>query len=134
MSATFITSYPVTGSGPLVAVKDLIDMAGIPTTAGSRALAEAGVPAVRDAACLAGLRTTGAQIVGRTNLHELALGVTGINPWFGTPRNPLHTSLAPGGSSRGSRWRWPPVTPRWLMGRTAEDRFGFPRRAAACAG
>jgi amidase len=40
--------------------------------------------------------------VGRTNLHELALGVTGINPWFGTPLNPLDSSLAPGGSSSGS--------------------------------
>jgi amidase len=102
VSATFITSFPVTGTGPRVAVKDLIDMAGVPTTAGSRVLADAAVPATRDAACLAGLRAAGAQIVGRTNLHELALGVTGINPWFGTPANPLDASLAPGGSSSGS--------------------------------
>ena len=102
MPATFITSFPVTGSGPRVAVKDLIDMAGVPTTAGSRVLAETAVPAERDAACLAGLRAAGAQIVGRANLHELALGVTGINPWFGTPENPLDASLAPGGSSSGS--------------------------------
>jgi amidase len=100
--ATFITSFPVTGSGLRVAVKDLIDMAGTPTTAGSRVLADAAIPAERDAACLAGLRAAGAQIVGRTNLHELALGVTGINPWFGTPENPLDASLAPGGSSSGS--------------------------------
>jgi amidase len=102
VSATFITSFPPTGSGPRVAVKDLIDMAGVATTAGSRLLADAGIPAERDAACLAGLRAAGAQIAGRTNLHELALGVTGINPWFGTPQNPLDPSLAPGGSSSGS--------------------------------
>jgi amidase len=100
--ATFITSFSTTGPGLRVAVKDLIDMAGVPTTAGSRVVADAAVPAVADAACLAGLRAAGAQIVGRTNLHELALGVTGINPWFGTPVNPLDASLAPGGSSSGS--------------------------------
>ena len=102
MSATFITSFSATGPGPRVAVKDIIDMAGVPTTAGSRVVADAAVPAGADAACLAGLRAAGAQIVGRTNLHELALGVTGINPWFGTPVNPLDASLAPGGSSSGS--------------------------------
>ncbi len=102
MSATFITSFAAAGPGLRVAVKDLIDMAGMPTTAGSRVVAEAAVPAAADAACLAGLREAGSQIVGRTNLHELALGVTGINPWFGTPANPLDASLAPGGSSSGS--------------------------------
>ncbi len=102
MPATFITSFATSGPGARVAVKDLIDMAGVPTTAGSRAVAEAAGPAAADAACLAGLRAAGGQVVGRTNLHELALGVTGINPWFGTPVNPLDPSLAPGGSSSGS--------------------------------
>lgn len=102
MSATFITSFSAAGPGLRVAVKDLIDMAGTPTTAGSQVLAEAEAPAAADAGCLAGLRAAGAQIVGKTNLHELALGVTGINPWFGTPVNPLDAALAPGGSSSGS--------------------------------
>jgi amidase len=100
--SAFITSFTASGPGPRVAVKDLIDMAGELTTAGSRVLAEAAAPAAEDAACLAGLRATGAPIVGKTNLHELALGVTGINPWFGTPRNPLDASRVPGGSSSGS--------------------------------
>ncbi len=77
-------------------------MQGEPTTAGCRAVADLAVPAERDAACLAGSRAAGARIVGRTNLHELALGVTGVNPWFGTPRNPLDPALVPGGSSSGS--------------------------------
>ena len=77
-------------------------MQGEPTTAGCRAVADLAVPAERDAACLAGSRAAGARIVGRTNLHELALGVTGVNPWFGTPQNPLDPALVPGGSSSGS--------------------------------
>ncbi len=99
---TFITRYDTSGPGVRLAVKDLIDMEGQPTTAGCRAVAERARPADRDAECLAGARAAGARIVGRTNLHELALGVTGVNPWYGTPVNPLDPSLVPGGSSSGS--------------------------------
>jgi amidase len=99
---TFITRYATSGDGVRLAVKDLIDMEGEPTTAGCRAVAERAQPASRDAACMAGARAAGARVVGRTNLHELALGVTGINPWFGTPQNPLDPALVPGGSSSGS--------------------------------
>jgi amidase len=99
---TFITRYDPSGPGVRLAVKDLIDMEGEPTTAGCRAVAKRALPADRDAACLAGARAAGARIVGRTNLHELALGVTGINPWYGTPVNPLDPTRVPGGSSSGS--------------------------------
>jgi amidase len=99
---TFITRYATSGAGIRLAVKDLIDMAGEPTTAGCRAVADRAVPAARDAACLAGAREAGARIVGRTNLHELALGVTGVNEWYGTPVNPLDPTRVPGGSSSGS--------------------------------
>jgi amidase len=99
---TFITRYDTSGPGPRLAVKDLINMEGEITTAGCRAVAAQAVPASRDAACLAGARAAGARIVGRTNLHELALGVTGVNPWYGTPVNPLDPELVPGGSSSGS--------------------------------
>jgi amidase len=92
-------------SGPLVAVKDLIDVAGAPTTAGCRAVADTAGPAGVDAACLAGVRAAvgsgRARIAGKAALHELGLGVTGVNPWWGTPVNPLGRDLVPGGSSSG---------------------------------
>jgi amidase len=104
--ATWIVSDSTPGAGPRVAVKDLIDMAGLPTTAGSRPVADRAVPAERDAACIAGLRAAidagQARFVGKTNLHELAYGITGINAAFGTPVNPLDPLRMPGGSSSGS--------------------------------
>ena len=100
--ATFLERFETSGSGPRLAVKDLIDMEGLPTTAACKAVAEAAKPAERDAPLLAGARAAGARIVGKVNLHELALGTTGVNPWFGTPVNPLDPDLVPGGSSSGS--------------------------------
>jgi amidase len=99
---TFITRLDTAGTGPRLAVKDIIDVAGVPTTAGSRAVEQSAAPATADAACLAGARAAGARIVGKTNLHELAMLPLGTNPWFGTPVNPLDPALIPGGSSSGS--------------------------------
>src|SRR5690348_5854485 len=103
---TWIITETAAGAGPRVAVKDLIDMAGLPTTAGSRAVAEHARPAAADAACLAGLRQAQnagqARFAGKTNLHELAYGITGVNAWSGTPVNPLDPRRVPGGSSSGS--------------------------------
>ena len=100
--STFITRMEPTGSGPRLAVKDLIDVVGVPTTAGCRALADRAQPATRDAACMAGARAADARIVGKTNLTELAMTPIGVNPWFGTPVNPLAPDRIPGGSSSGS--------------------------------
>jgi aspartyl-tRNA(Asn)/glutamyl-tRNA(Gln) amidotransferase subunit A len=91
--------------GPLhgvpVAVKDLYDVAGTPTTAGARIPIE---PAVRDCTAVARLRSAGAILLGKLNLHEFAYGPTGINPHHGTPWNPWDatTQRIPGGSSSGS--------------------------------
>lgn len=100
--STFITQLETSGTGPRVAVKDLIDVEGVPTTAGSKAVERTAQPAARDAACLAGARAAGARLVGKANLHELAMLPIGTNPWFGTPVNPLDPALIPGGSSSGS--------------------------------
>lgn len=86
----------------LVAVKDIIDVAGVPTTLGCAATARRARPAGSDASCLAGFREAGAVITGKTNLHELAHGATGENAFFGTPTNPLDAKRIPGGSSSGS--------------------------------
>jgi amidase len=100
--ATFITRLPHSGTGVRLAVKDLIDISGVPTTAGCRAVAQTAQPAERDAACMTGARSAGAAIVGKANLYELAFGPSGVNEWFGTPTNPLDPELVPGGSSSGS--------------------------------
>jgi amidase len=100
--ATFITRMAGSGDGIRLAVKDLIDVAGVPTTVGSRALAATAAAAERDAPCLAGARAAGARIVGKANLNELAYGASGVNEYFGTPVNPLDPGRVPGGSSSGS--------------------------------
>lgn len=90
------------GTGPRVAIKDLIDLAGSPTTAGCAVVAASAEPATTDAACMAPLRAADVAIVGKTNLHELACGGTGVNPHFGTPVNPIDAACMPGGSSSGN--------------------------------
>ena len=99
---TFITRLESSGTGPTLAVKDLIDLEGVPTTAGCKAVAESAKPAEKDALLMAGARAADARIVGKANLHELAFGATGVNEWFGNPVNPLDPALVPGGSSSGS--------------------------------
>src|ERR1700745_148437 len=92
-------------SGSLrLAVKDLIDMKGVVTTAGSHYVAETSQPATSDAVCLMIARARNVQIVGKTNLSELAVAPSGVNDFFGTPRSPLSkkSKLIPGGSSSGS--------------------------------
>lgn len=84
-----------------VAVKDCIDVAGLPTKGGSAALDDA-PPAVRHAKVVEALLAAGCRIVGKANMHELAYGVTGINAWTGSPVNPHFPDRVPGGSSSGS--------------------------------
>ena len=99
--STFISEFILGGSGKRVAIKDSIDIAGYPTRCGSRAFADA-PPATRNASVVDAILEAGWQIVGKTNMHELAFGVTGINDWTGTPLNPQAPDRVPGGSSSGS--------------------------------
>ncbi|MGE0798860.1 MAG: amidase [Lautropia sp.] len=88
-------------SGPSAVVKDTIDVAGVPTRCGSRALENA-PPATRDAAVVERLRVAGWRMAGKTYLHELAFGTTGVAVTCPSPRNPRWPALVPGGSSTGS--------------------------------
>ncbi|GAA2251177.1 amidase [Actinomadura luteofluorescens] len=99
---TWILRTDEPGDGPRLAVKDAIDVAGLPTTAGCRAVAERAEPAAADAPVVASARAQGARIVGKANLNELCMAADGVNPWTGTPVNPLDPSRVPGGSSSGS--------------------------------
>ncbi|UDF33088.1 UNVERIFIED_ORG: amidase (plasmid) [Roseateles sp. XES5] len=87
-----------------VAWKDLFDIEGLPTTAGSRVL-QTSAPATRDAAVVRALAEAGMVNIGRVNMSEFAFSGLGINPHYGTPRNPASPAgqhRVPGGSSSGS--------------------------------
>ena len=96
----FISISAEEGAGTVVAVKDLIDVAGMVTTAGGIILP--GEPAERDAPVIEMLRAGGCVFVGKTNLHEFAFGVTSVNPHYGAVLNPHDISRVAGGSSGGS--------------------------------
>src|SRR5256885_16713210 len=90
--------------GPLhgtpISLKDIIDVRGMPTTAASHA--RAGSIAALDAPLVTRLRSAGAVIIGKCNLHEFALGTTNDESAYGPARNPYDLSRSPGGSSGGS--------------------------------
>lgn len=96
----FISVSSEEGSGTVVAVKDLVDVAGMVTTAGGVILPRE--PATKDAPVVQRLRNQGCVVVGKTNLHEWAFGVTSTNPHYGAVRNPHDPNRVPGGSSGGS--------------------------------
>jgi aspartyl-tRNA(Asn)/glutamyl-tRNA(Gln) amidotransferase subunit A len=87
--------------GVIVSIKDLFDVAGEPTRAGSKILADA-PPAASDAPVVQRLRDAGAIIVGKTNMSEFAFTGVGANPHYGTPGNPADRKRIPGGSSSGA--------------------------------
>jgi aspartyl-tRNA(Asn)/glutamyl-tRNA(Gln) amidotransferase subunit A len=88
--------------GAIVSIKDLFDVAGEVTRAGSKVLAEEGQPAAADAPVVRRLRAGGAVIVAKTNMTEFAYSGIGANPHFGTPGNPADRARVPGGSSSGA--------------------------------
>ena len=101
-NATWIVLLEAPGDGVRLAVKDCIDVEGLPTTVGCPVIAERARPAGQDAAVVAAARRSGAQIVGKTNLTELCWSASGMNAWSGTPVNPADPQRLPGGSSSGS--------------------------------
>lgn len=115
---------------PTIAIKDSIDVAGYPTTAASRALADA-PPAPRHAQVVQRLLDAGWRITGKTNMHELAFGMTGINDFTGTPLNPQDHARIPGGSSSGSASA---VGLRLVDAALGTDTGGSVRCPAACCG
>jgi aspartyl-tRNA(Asn)/glutamyl-tRNA(Gln) amidotransferase subunit A len=87
--------------GRIVSIKDLFDVAGEPTLAGS-AIRRTAAPATQDATVVRRLRQAGAVIVGKTAMTEFAFTAVGTNPHFGTPGNAADASRIPGGSSSGA--------------------------------
>ncbi|MBK7972982.1 MAG: amidase [Deltaproteobacteria bacterium] len=91
-------------AGPLdgipIAVKDELHQVGYPTTGGTSFLGKGGER--EDATVVARLRAAGAVLVGKTNMHEIGMGATGINPHHGAARNPYDPACITGGSSSGS--------------------------------
>lgn len=87
--------------GRIVSVKDLYDIAGEVTTAGS-AVRRTAAPATQDALVVQRLRQAGAVIIGKTNMTEFAFSGIGINPHYGTPGNARDATRIPGGSSSGA--------------------------------
>jgi amidase len=124
---------PKEAKGLRLAVKDLIDVKGVVTTAGSEYLAKHGDPALDDAACLAIARARNVLIVGKTNLSEFAVAPSGFNQYYGIPQNRLSRKikLIPGGSSSGSA-----VAVQSGMADVAfgTDTAGSVRVPAACCG
>ncbi|MCK4089871.1 amidase [Acinetobacter radioresistens] len=119
------------GTGALkVMVKDSIDIQGLRTMAGSKALMEV-EPALANAEVVDLILKADCVITAKTNLHELAFGITGINPVFGTPVNPKYPDLIPGGSSSGSAAAVAAGLADFSLG---TDTGGSIRMPAACCG
>ena len=96
----FISISREEGTGTVVAVKDLVDVAGMVTTAGGIILPDE--PARQDAPVVQRIRADGGVILGKTNLHEFAYGVTSANVHYGNVLNPHDPGRVAGGSSGGS--------------------------------
>ncbi|HEX3381583.1 MAG TPA: amidase [Paraburkholderia sp.] len=127
---TFNLSATDSADAPTIAIKDSIDIAGYATTAASRALADA-PPAAEHAQVVQSLLDAGWRITGKTNMHELAFGMTGINDFCGTPLNPQDAARIPGGSSSGSASA---VGQKLVDAALGTDTGGSVRGPAACCG
>ncbi|MBB5406733.1 amidase [Paraburkholderia sp. HC6.4b] len=127
---TFDLSATDNANAPTIAIKDSIDVAGYATTAASRALADAPL-ASEHAEVVRRLLDAGWRVTGKTNMHELAFGMTGINDFSGTPVNPQDAARIPGGSSSGSASA---VGQKFVDAALGTDTGGSVRGPAACCG
>ncbi|TMF51273.1 MAG: amidase [Chloroflexi bacterium] len=128
----FISVSDEQGARDAVAVKDLVDVQGMVTTAGGVILPD--VPASDDAPVIKRLRQSGCAIVGKANLHEFAYGVTSINPHYGTVRNPHDTGRVAGGSSGGSAVAVAAGMCDWAVGSDTGGSIRIPASLCGVAG
>jgi aspartyl-tRNA(Asn)/glutamyl-tRNA(Gln) amidotransferase subunit A len=125
----FITPVEPEGDGPRLAVKDILDTAGVRTTYGSAVFADH-VPD-RTAEAVGRLGAAGYVLAGKANLHEFAFGLTSENPHYGTVPNPLRTGRIAGGSSGGSAAA---LAAGLVDAALGSDTAGSIRAPAACCG
>ena len=125
----FIAMTDEDGDGEVVAVKDLVDVRGTPTTGGGRLLPTA--PKSEDAPLIRNLRSHGCVMIGKTNLHEWAFGSTNMNRHYGTVHNPRDRARVAGGSSGGSAAAVAAGACDWAIG---SDTGGSVRIPAALCG
>ncbi|HEY4889411.1 MAG TPA: amidase [Candidatus Dormibacteraeota bacterium] len=128
----FISISPEDGAGTVVAVKDLVDVAGLVTTAGGVILPNQ--PAEHDAPVIQRIRRQGCLVIGKTNMHEFAFGVTSANPHYGTVRNPHDPGRVAGGSSGGSAVAVAAGMCDWAIGSDTGGSIRIPASLCGVAG
>lgn len=128
----FISLSEEQGGGDVVAVKDLVDVAGMVTTAGGVILPD--TPATDDAPVVRRLRSHGCVVVGKANLHEFAYGVTNANPHYGAAHNPRDPSRITGGSSGGSAAAVAAGMCDWAIGSDTGGSIRIPASLCGVAG
>jgi aspartyl-tRNA(Asn)/glutamyl-tRNA(Gln) amidotransferase subunit A len=128
----FISISSEDGAGTVVAVKDLVDVAGLVTTAGGIILPNQ--PAEHDAPVIQRIRREGCLVIGKTNMHEFAFGVTSANPHYGTVRNPHDPGRVAGGSSGGSAVAVAAGMCDWAIGSDTGGSIRIPASLCGVAG
>jgi aspartyl-tRNA(Asn)/glutamyl-tRNA(Gln) amidotransferase subunit A len=128
----FISLTAESGDGPVVAVKDLVDVRGTVTTAGGVLLPDE--PAEADAPLIGEIRRHGCVVVGKTNLHEWAFGITNNNPHYGPAHNPSDPDRIAGGSSGGSAVAVVAGMCDWAVGSDTGGSIRIPAGLCGCVG